>query len=80
MLNVYVGEERTVNNKGLAEGLPSGVHRIYVEDEVRCMKLPVLVDKNFGLEHKFQVPNVNLSNVLDNTEPSAAKDDESELG
>ena len=64
MPNVYVGEERIVNNKGLVEGLPSGVHRIYVEDEVRCTELPVSVHKNFGPEHKVQVLNVNRSDVL----------------
>ena len=64
MLNIYVGEERTVNNKGLAEGLPSRVHRIYPEDEVRCMELPIPVHKNFGPEHKVQVPNVNRFDVL----------------
>ena len=64
MPNIYVGKERTVNNKGLAEGLPSGVHQIYAEDEVRCTELPVPVHKNFGLEHKVQIPNVNRSDVL----------------
>ena len=62
--NIYVGEERTVNNKGLVEGLPSGVHRIYTEDKVRCTELPVSVHKNFGPEHKVQVSNVNHSDVL----------------
>ena len=64
MPNVYIGEERTVNNKGLAEGLPSGVHRIYAKDEVRCTELPVPVPKNFGPKHKVQVSNVNRSDVL----------------
>ena len=47
MPNIYVREERTINNKGLAEGLPSRVHRIYAEDEVRRTELLVLVHKNF---------------------------------
>ena len=48
MSNVYVRKEGAINNKGLAEGLPSGVHRIYAKDEVRRTELPVLVHKNFG--------------------------------
>ena len=64
MSNVYVREERTIYNKGLAEGLPSGIHQIHAKDEVRCTELPVLVHKNFGPEHKVQVPNVNCSDVL----------------
>ena len=48
MPNVYVGEERTVNNKSLAERLPSGVYRIYAEDKVRSTKLPVSVNKDLG--------------------------------
>ena len=52
MPNIYVGEERTVNNKGLAKGLPSGVHRIYAEDKLRHTELSVPMHKNFGPEHK----------------------------
>ena len=59
MPNVYVREERTVNNKGLVEGLPSRIHRIYAKDEVRCTELPVPVHKNFRPELC-----VNRSDVL----------------
>ena len=64
MPNIHVREERTINNKDLADGLPSGVYQIYAKDEVRCMELPIPVHKNFRPKHKVQVPNVNHSDVL----------------
>ena len=65
MPNVYIGVEMAVYNKGLAEGLPSGIHRVHAEDEVGCPELPVPMHKNLGPEYKVQVPNVNCSNILD---------------
>ena len=64
MPNVYIGEERTIYNKGLAEGLPSGIHRVHAEDEVGCTELPVPMHKNLGPEYKVQVPNMNCFDIL----------------
>ena len=64
MLNVYIGKERAVYNKGLTEGLPSGIHRVHAEDEVGCPELPVPMHKNLRPEYKVQVPNVNYSDIL----------------
>ena len=64
MSNVYIEEERVVYNKGLAEGLPSGIHRVHTEDEVGCLELPVPMHKNLGPEYKVQVPNVNYFDIL----------------
>ena len=41
MPNVYIREERAVYNKGLAKGLPSGIHRVHAEDKMGCPELPV---------------------------------------
>ena len=64
MSNVYIGEERTVYNKGLAKGLPSGIHRVHAEDEMGCSELPIPMHKNLEPEYKVQVSNVNCSNIL----------------
>ena len=64
MLNICRGEERAVYNKGLAEGLPSGIHRVHAEDEMGCSELLVPMNKNLGPEYKVQVSNVNRSNIL----------------
>ena len=63
MSNIYIGEERAVYNKGLAEGLPSGIHRVHAEDEMGCLELPVPMNKNLRPEYKVQVSNVNRSNI-----------------
>ena len=64
MLNVYIRKERVVYNKGLAEGLPSGIHRVHAEDEMGCSELPVSMHKKLGPKYKVQVPNVNCSDIL----------------
>ena len=64
MPSVYIGEERAVYNEGLAERLPSGVHRVHTKDEMGCSELPVPMNKNLGPEYKVQVSNVNRSNIL----------------
>ena len=46
MPNVYIGEERAVCNKGLAECLSSGIHKVNTEDEMGCSELPVPMHKN----------------------------------
>ena len=48
MSNIYVRKEWTINNEGLVERLPSGVHWIHVENKVRHAELPVPVHKDFG--------------------------------
>ena len=45
--NVYVREEWTDYKEGLAERLPSGVYRVYAENEVGSTKLPVPVNEDF---------------------------------
>ena len=48
MSNVYIRKEKAIHNKGLAEGLPSGIHKVNAEDEMGCPELPVLMHKNLG--------------------------------
>ena len=48
MPNIYIRKKRTINNEGLAERLPSGVHQVHVENKVRRVELPVPVHKDFG--------------------------------
>ena len=46
--NIYVREEWAIYKEGLAERLPSGVYRVYAENEVGNTKLPVLVNEDFS--------------------------------
>ena len=64
MLNVYIGKKRAIYNKGLAEGLPSAIHRVHTKDEVGCPELLIPKHKILGPEYKVQVSNVNCFDIL----------------
>ena len=64
MPNVYIGEEKAVYKESLAEGLPSRIHRVYIENEMGRLELLVPVNKNLEPKYEIQVPYMNRSNVL----------------
>ena len=44
--NIYIRNKWAIYNEGLAEWLPSGVHRVHTENEVRSTELPVPVHED----------------------------------
>ena len=44
--NIYIRKKWAIYNEGLAKRLPSRVHRVHTENEVRCAELLVLVHED----------------------------------
>lgn len=62
--DVYVREERAINEEGLTERLLGGIHRLYAEDEMKRPELTVTVNEDLRSKNKIQVSYMNHSDVL----------------